>query len=215
MNNLNSSFAEKIALYDDKMITKVPYKDTDVSADQSRLFGNQFYKMGLFTQAIDSYNNCLISANNPELKGIAYANRAAAYLALHSDQDCLDSIRLAKECPLSANLMTKLSAREKIAIDRLQMEYSSDAICSVLPVELSYRHNKSMPSFAFCLTLRDSADPYRGIITTENLLPGDVLVVETPLAWLPRSFDKCEHCRRVCGSLKPCKCRLLVLQSEM
>lgn len=66
-----------------------------------------------------------------------------------------------------------------------------------------------MPSFAFCLTLKDAANPYGGIKTSENLLPGDVLAVEAPLAWIPKPTFQCEYCRRVCGSLKPCKCGLV------
>lgn len=188
------------------MVPNFRSKDAYFVANHNRQIGNEHYANLQFKEAIFAYNVSLCFSNSLEAKGIVFANRAAAYLALQSYQDCLDSFRLAKECPLPANIMKKVLAREKIAIEGLELkDMTSAAVDSSLPVQLSHRRNKRMPSFAFCLKLKD-ADPYGGIITTENILPGDVLVVEPPLSWLSRWTGNCDYCLRECGSLKPCKC---------
>lgn len=208
MKDKNVSIAEKIALFDLQYLPK--FNDDNDIANENMMLGNKYNGERRFQEAIDAFNLCLCASKSLEEQGIAYANRALTYLGLKSYQDCLDSIRLAKECPLSEQMMKNVVEREEMAIEGLESEVSNSGVADnsdIPPVELSYRRHKRIPSFAFCLKLKNASNPYGGIITTEDLLPGDVLVVEQPISQFAASCSKnCAHCMRRCGSLKPCDC---------
>lgn len=219
-NKKNGSFAEKIALFDCKIWPKFHCKNAHSLLNQQRMVGNEFYRNLQFDKAIVAYNVCLL-LSTLEFRGIAYANRAAAYLALGSYQDCLDSANLAKQYPLPRNTMIKVLAREKMAIEGLQiekvainMENTDLPSPSDQQLKLSYRRNKRMPSFAFCLKLKDAGNPYAGIITTENLLAGDVLVVEPTLTTHNKLNPLCDYCAGTSGSLQLCRCAKIVFCSS-
>lgn len=200
--SVSLSIGEQISLCDCKVWPKF-YMNKDSIAHEQRICGNQSYAIQEFDVAIKQYNLVLRFSTSIEDKGISYANRAAAYLALGCYQDCLDSVHLAKQCPLPAKTMMKVLAREIIAEEYLK----GCASGSELPDELSYRRHKRIPSFVFCIKLKDDSNPYGGIVTTENLLPGDILVKEAPLTTFARSIhNRCCNCLRNCGSLQPCDC---------
>lgn len=200
MHDTSVGVAEKVALFNSKLWPKLKY-DRNIRnywADDQRKIGNQFYMAQEYNKAIWKYNRVLILATSSETLGIAYANRSAAYFALSLYEDCLDSARLAKTCTLSTKVLHKVLARERMAIELNAIKVTNE---HVEPTHLSYRRHKLIPSFVHCLAPRN---PFGGIITTKNLLPGDVLVVEPPLATL--SFGMCGCCLRTCGSLQPCEC---------
>lgn len=213
MNRKNVSLAEKIALFDCNIWPKMQFtEDSYILTSQQRLIGNEHYRRRQFEEAIVAYNHCLYSTL--EDRGIAYANRAAAYLAMRSYQDCLKSVRLAKDCPLPANTLAKVLAREKMAFEGLEMGGVANVVeDTILPVQLSYRRNNRMPSFVFCLKLKDAVSPYGGIATSENILPGDVLVVEPPLTTFAKLNPMCDYCCGTSGSLQPCNCELVLFCS--
>lgn len=209
MNDENVTIAEKVALFDCTAWPKWRFQN-DSLAQERRVTGNECFKNLQFEYAVYSYNECVYYSTSLEFRGIAYANRAAAYLELCYYQDCLDSVLLEKECPLPAKTMIKVLAREKIAIAGLELEgVARRENDTIRTVELSYRRNKRLPTFVFCIKLKEAGNPYGGIITTENLLPGDVLVIETPLTTYTRSSNMCNNCLRNCGTLQPCKCGVM------
>lgn len=214
LNDENVTTAEKIDMFDCSTLPKGRLQNELIAQDQ-RKDGNRFFTALQFEEAIQSYNQSVSFSSSSEFRGIMFANRAAAYLKLHSYQDCLDSIRLAKECPLPAKIMMKVLAREKVAIEGLELyDGANEASCSDMPIELSYRRHKRIPSFVFCLKLKEAGNPYGGIITTKDLLPGDVLVIEPPLTKYTRSLGMCNNCFRSCGSLQPCKCGIMFCSPE-
>lgn len=185
-----------------------------IYADRMRKLGNQFYISQKYDDAITQYNLCLtFSGSTMEHQGLAYANRSAAYLGLNSYQDCLDSIRLAKECSLPTNVFQKVLAREKAAELSLK---ESKAVCDNKPPKLSYRRHKRISSFVYCLSSKDPHTPYQdfGIVTNKELQSGDVLIVEQALATLPGSVSECHNCLRQCGSLQRCDCSCLFCSPE-
>lgn len=211
MKKKKFSVAEKLELY---VVNTLPIFrfESAFLAENLRKVGNEFYKNELFHRAIQQYNKLLCFSKSLEIRGIAYSNLSAAYLALRSYQDCLESVRLAKDFPLPANIMLKVLEREKIALEGLKSkEYVPK---TNIPIELSYPRHEIVPSFVFFLELKDARNAYGGIITTKKLLPGDVVVVEPLLASYIKSFDMCTHCLRRCGSLQPCKCKFVLFCSQ-
>lgn len=200
----NISIADKIALFDRLQWPKLHVNKESI-ADEIKLRGNEYFSSQQFEAAITQYNKVLYFTSSREKMGIAYANRSAAYFALQCYRDCLDSVLLARECPLSVNILNKIQAREEMAIECLELEEIAKKHDDELekPIELSYRRHKLVSSFVHCLSLKDPLNPFGGIVTTKNLMPGDVLVVEPLTAF---SFSLCGHCLRSCGSLQPCIC---------
>lgn len=178
-------------------------------SDEFRMFGNESYQFQQYDKAIKEYNISLYYSS-VESHGILYANRAAAYLSLSLYQDCMDSIRLAKECPLPANVLKKVLARERVAIEGLKSEATDNKV----PIQLSYRRHKHISSFVHCLSPKDQRNQSAGIITTKNLLPGDILIIEPPLMTYNYHPGQCTNCLRECGSLQKCKCSELFCSHE-
>lgn len=210
LNDRNVTIAEKIALFD-CIFPKLRMFD-EYNAERIRKLGNQLYISHKYDVAIDKYNMCLtFSGPTIERHGIAYANRSAAYFALDSYQDCLDSIRLAKECSLPGDVLQKVLAREKMALLYLK---KSEEVSDNKPVALSYHCHKRISSFIYCLSPKLPHDPTAGIITNMNLLPGDVLIVEKALMTLPGTHTECHNCLRRCGSLQRCDCSYMFCSPE-
>lgn len=213
MKGENVCLAEKIALFDCEVWPK--WRTNDKIANQQRMLGNKYYESLQFEKAIAAYNECLCFSSCLEERGIAYSNRSAAYFALNSYQDCIESIRLAKECPLPANIKKKVLAREQLAVVSLETDEVRSGAMDEPPVKLSYSRSKYMPSFASCLDLQKSRNLYDGIVTTEFVCPGDVLVVGPPFMRNTKMDGICDYCFRVCGSLQPCSCGPIMFCSAM
>lgn len=209
LSNANLSIGEKISLYNCNIWPKLPYANESL-AEGNRIQGNELYKSMQYNEAIYKYNLSLCQSSSIESRGKAYANRAAAYLGLSLYRDCLDSVRLAKECALPTNLLRKVAAREKMALERLE----SEILDNNEPIELSYRRHKRISSFVYCLTPLKPRNLMQGIITNENLLPGDVLIVEPPVMIISGSVNECTNCLRKCGSLQPCECSYMFCSQE-
>lgn len=203
----NVGIAEKVALYDCKHWLAWSYNRESLAFEE-RMLGNVFYNHREYKMAIWKYNNALTLTKSSKKRGLAYANRAVAYLALKMYEDCLDSVSLAKDCVLPKNVLQKVLARERVALEHL----GSAEVDVKEPTKLTYRRHKQISSFVHCLSLKDPHNLFGGIVTTKNLLPGDVLVVEKPLAVITSGM--CNYCFRKCGSLKPCKCGSVMFCSE-
>lgn len=203
----NVGIAEKVALYDCTVWPKWEL-NREYMASEQRILGNNYYNNREFKKAIWKYNRVVILTKSSETLGLAYANRAAAYFALKRYEDCRDSARLAKECNLPKKVLAKVLARENAALDFLE----SAEIELKEPAKLSYRRHKQISSFVHCLSLKDPCNPFGGIVTTKNLLPGDILVVEQPL--VVNTCSMCAYCLRKCGSLQPCKCGSMMFCSQ-
>lgn len=177
----------------------------DLISEEVRLLGNQYYDCEDFDKAIDTYNIVIACSTSEQNRGVTYANRAAVYLATESYRECLLSIRLAKMCPLPAKTMLKVRAREQQALRGLKYEEKIKSNVA----ELSYPQNVRVPSFAIGLALKKNRDPFGGIVTTQDLKKGDVVIIEPPLAAFPvgdLNYALCTHCLQRSGGLYPCKC---------
>lgn len=188
-------------------ITKVKSSvDKEFLSEKGRLLGNKYYALGQFDRAIDTYNMVIALSTTEQNRGVTYANRAAVYLATESYRECLLSIRLAKLCPLPAKTIIKVRSRE---LEALRCRKYEDKVKENI-AKLTYSSNVQVPSFAFCLTLKNPRDPFGGIITTRDLKKGDIVIIEPPLAAFPVSdlnYTLCTHCLKRSGGLHPCKCR--------
>lgn len=139
LGNETVSFSEKIALFELARLTINPINSLNKALlyDTNRNKGNNYNNEKQFLLAIGSYIICLASSNQMN-RGIAYANRSAAYLALKLYQDCIESGNLAKEFLLPGNVLKKVLARERVAIECLKLEKIND---NSRTTELSYRRS--------------------------------------------------------------------------
>lgn len=185
----------------------------ELISEKGRLLGNQYYDCKDFEKAIDMYNVVIACSTTEQNRGVTYANRAAVYLATESYRECLLSIRRAKLCPLPLKTLVKVREREKQALRYLKHQCTNEA-----PVaKLSTKSHVQVPSFAYCLTLKNPCDPFGGIVTTQHLKKDDIVIIEQPLAVVPTgdlNFTLCTHCLQRSGGLHPCKCYQVMFCSK-
>lgn len=178
----------------------------ELISEKGRLLGNQYYDFSEYDRAIDTYNVVIACSTSEQNRGVTYANRAAVYLATKSYRECLLSIRLAKLCPLPPNTALKVRAREQEALRGL-LKYENQKKANV--AKLGYPPNERVPSFVRSLKLKDHHDPFGGVVATQDLKKGDIVIIEPPLAAFPAgdlNFALCTHCLQRSGGLHPCKC---------
>lgn len=96
LKNNSGGIADKIALFHRKVWPKIAYNKEFIAQEQ-RNIGNDFYNLHEFERAILHYNRVLVLTNSVEMMGIAYSNRSAAYFALMSYRNCLESAIFAFE----------------------------------------------------------------------------------------------------------------------
>ena len=122
---------------------------SDKLAEEYRNKGNALYASNQLLAAIEMYNQSLCYA---ETEGdlyhlsVGFANRSAVYFKLKMYQECLDSIRLAKEHKYPEQLLPKLRKREtncQEMINRNKKNEPKNIITNYRP-KLSYPANKKV-----------------------------------------------------------------------
>lgn len=122
---------------------------SDKKAEEFRNKGNSLYASNQFLAAIEMYNQSLCYA---ETDGdlyhlsVGFANRSAVFFKLKMYQECLDSIRLAKEHNYPDQLLHKLQKRESNCtemINRNRKNEPKNIITNFRP-KLSYPANKKV-----------------------------------------------------------------------
>lgn len=165
-----------------------------------RLSGNKHYGKQTnagYLVALKHYNEsvCYAEEDSEEL-GLGFANRSAVYFDLGLYDDCLQNIQLAKRT-VPARVINKLNNREKQCLERKHSEKMSPA-AGINP-ELSLPANDQIPFLAECLQLQRNEQFGRHIITTTDLLPGDVIGIEESFCStldLKFKYERCENCLR-------------------
>ncbi len=148
-----------------------------------------------YLAALKYYNKSICYAENEsEELGIGFGNRSAVFFELGLYDDCLDNIKLAKQCG-PARIIDKLIYREKLCLDREVSAKNSSS--PIVTPELSYPANEAIPFIANCLEMKRNEQYGRHIITTTDLKPGDVVATEEAFCTTMHhefQYARCEYC---------------------
>jgi SET and MYND domain-containing protein 4 len=130
-----------------------------------------------FTEALENYNQSLRYAP-PKSKSLsdAFWGRSKVYFEKQQYQKCLDNIQLAADsssCEEKCKSFTNFASecREKL---------SSVASADESLIALTQPAHQKVPFIADCLEVRENEIYGRFIMTTRDLIPGDVVVLEEP-----------------------------------
>lgn len=133
----------------------------------------------LYTEALENFNQCLRYApNKSQVLSDAFAGRAEVYFQVQHFQRCSDNIQLAIDTSLSEEKCKTLKAFQEKCREKL-MSISSDNSTRNL-ISLTKPAHKKIPFIADCLEVRENEIYGRFIMTTRDLSPGDVVVLEEP-----------------------------------
>lgn len=118
-------------------------------AEEYRNKGNALYASNQFLAAIEMYNQSLCYA---ETDGdlyhlsVGFANRSAVFFKLKLYQECLESVRLAKEHNYPEQLLPKLQKREANCIEMINRNRKNEPknIITNYRPKLSYPPNKKV-----------------------------------------------------------------------
>lgn len=203
--NLADDAADKIELVtrillEYKRIPKLFQKQKNNTISESlRQCGNEHYKQKHYFDALLSYNESICFAKNHSEKSehlsIAYANRSAIYYDLELYDICLHNIQLAKDCGYPERLLSKLVKREADCWEFMKKRKSQKR--SMPTIELSHLPHEKVPYISNCLALKESENFGRFIVTTKELIPGQIVALEDSFfnILLPEyRYQKCANC---------------------
>lgn len=192
-----------------------PKKQTvknNVKSKELREEGDIYFAMNnqtaMLFKAIELYNESICYAENDlgEELAIGYAKRSAVCFRLEQYKICLDNITLSKANGCPERFLQELNKREEDCFEELKKlfvnrEYEFD-------IKLSLKPHQHMPFAADCLQMKADKVCGRYIVTTQDLNPGEIIVVENPFVkvlsddW---TYQRCSNCLRASSSnLLPC-----------
>lgn len=146
-------------------------------SDTIREQGNAEFKSRRYRDSILSYNRALTKAGNDEDKiALCYANRSAAFMQLGYYTQCLHNIELA-EANYPREKLSKLHERREKCL-KLMSSQCRTVEAPRNPFEkLTYDVNPKLPFFINDLEMRENSQFGKHLVTTRNLMAGDVIAV--------------------------------------
>lgn len=170
----------------------------DKKSVEAREIGNTFYADDEFIEAIEMYNLSLCFAKSSINLALAYANRSAVCFELKMYSTCLENIELAKQHDYPAEKMTKLNERAEKC--RQMIKEGADTDESWLKpsgeeyLKLSHPPHPKLPYIADCLDVKYNQEFGRHVVTTKQLLPGEIICIESPFSSKLISGSPYKHC---------------------
>lgn len=164
--------------------------------------------------ALENFNQTLrFALPKSQLIADAYAGRAKLYCEMKHYQKSIDNIQLGIQVASANNNDEKVQTLKCIQDEILEKVSSSCDIQSDSEefFTLSHDIHKKIPFIAECLEVRENDVYGRYIMTTKDLKPGDIVVVEEPFYKIldPKSrHTRCSVClKQNLLDLLPCnKC---------
>jgi hypothetical protein len=148
-----------------------------------REIGNLKLAHGNLVEALLHYNRGLDFAfrkNDMKEASLCYANRSAAYLEMRDFPKCLENIKLALALDCPSDLAEKLEKRRDKCRE-LGKDFKKCGDYNLWKFfKLSYPANDKIPFIVNCLEMRETQKYGRGIFTTQQLFPGDIIAIEEP-----------------------------------
>ncbi|KAG5672493.1 hypothetical protein PVAND_002619 [Polypedilum vanderplanki] len=189
----------KLISMDGGYLEKVLEKN-DLHASNYRIEGNIRYSNSEFFRALVCYNKALAFAKSKELIALAYGNRSAVYFVIKRYDECLENIRFARLNSYPQEKIENLNEREKkcVNIKRSQKQGTDYGIWDY--IKLSYPANKEIPWIIEGLEMRTTKRYDRGIYTTQDLQPGDIICIEEISAIFNLDendyYNQCANCMK-------------------
>ncbi|KAG5672492.1 hypothetical protein PVAND_002618 [Polypedilum vanderplanki] len=190
--------------FDDQISDK-----TDIISTKYREEGNKYYSNSEFFKALVCYNKALAFAKSKELIALAYGNRSAVYFEIKRYDECLENIRFARLNSYPQEKIENLNKRKKKCLDikKNQVLNSDREIWNYC--KLSYPANKEIPWIIEGLEMRKTKKDGRGIYTTQDLQPGDIICIEEISAIFNLDendyYNQCANCMKTkMLNLVPC-----------
>jgi len=175
-------------------------------SDQCRKQGNELYKKAKYVQAMELYNKALCYAEKIDSKeaGLCFANRSAVFFHLGLPEVAIANIQLARNANYAAEKI--LDDREKKC--QKLMEQPKKANPAKDFFKLSYPAHEKTPFLANCIEIRETKKYGRGMYTTQDLKPGDIITNSGPVLksiFKNGVYKRCTNCLEVNDmNLLPC-----------
>lgn len=149
------------------------------SAEKFALIAGELLSAGKYTEALENFNQCLRYAESKsQVLSDAYAGRASAFFKSEQLENCLENIQCAIDTSVCDEKCKSLKAFQVTCLKEkknISSEKSDDQF-----IKLSLPAHKKIPFIAECLEVRENDVYGRYIMTTRDLNPGDVVVLEEP-----------------------------------
>ncbi|EDW10235.1 SET and MYND domain-containing protein 4 [Drosophila mojavensis] len=163
-----------------------------------RMLGNEQFslKNRKYFQALELYNKSICYAEpNSENLSIGYANRSAVFFEWKRYRECLANIELARKANYPERLRHKLDKRERDCQQLVQQQPPD-----IVPYnfKMSFDAHPQVPFIANCLEMRETPDEGRFIVTTQDLVVGDIVATEEPFCsslLAPMRYIRCSNCK--------------------
>jgi SET and MYND domain-containing protein 4 len=163
-----------------KNIRKISTMQSAKSNEQAGKFrevGSELLTQGKFFDALVAFNQslCLAEAGSREIS-LAFEGRSEVFFKLEEFEKCLRNIEAAREHDYPVDkLETLRECEEKCKI----LITKSSPKCELRNfVEMKLPKNEKIPFLADCIELRHCEKFGRFLITTRDLIPGDVIAIE-------------------------------------
>ena len=139
--------------------------------------GDNFLKQLKVYEALVAYNKSICFAEPGSLEiSLTFERRSEVFFNVAQYEKCLSNINAAREHGYPSDKIVYLNEREE-KCKILLKEATRDNVLIDYP-KLTYPPNEKIPFIVDCLQLREDKDFGRYVITTNNLIPGDVIAIE-------------------------------------
>lgn len=147
----------------------------DKKAKEFSAKGEKFLAEGKFSQALDSFNNCLrFTSIDSYESSLSYSARAKIFYNVKLFRECSENIQLAKSNDKAFDEDLRQIEKHVASVE------NNESVNKWEFFKLSHDANEKIPFIVNCLEVRENEFFGRYIATTKDLLPGDILIVEEP-----------------------------------
>lgn len=190
------------------------FRKDDDKADCFRLAGDRKFKNFEYVKAIESYNMSLCYAipESPKILS-GYLERASVYIQIELFDDALRNIDMGYVIAQDDSERQRLGIKKNKCLESMERLKSIMQYRKIIPKQLTpklaFAPRRNIPFAGNCLEITENDKFGRHIITTKDLSPGDILVLESPFSTvLDKSmiYKKCNNCNRSANfNLLPCQ----------
>lgn len=186
----------------------------DEKADCFRLAGDRKFKNFEYAKAVESYNTSLCYAVPESAKILmALLERASVFITIELFDEALQNIDLGYVIARDENERHLLGIKKNKCLEAMEKLKSIMQYRKIIPKQLtpklSFAPRRNIPFAGNCLEIAESDKFGRHVITTKDLSPGDILVLEAPFtSVLDKSmlYKRCNNCNRSNNyNLIPCQ----------
>lgn len=188
-------------------------KDEDRS-ERFKMAGDRHMKNYEYVKAMESYNASLSYATpeSPKLL-IGYLDRATVYNYVGLNDEALQNCEMGYMIARDDDEKHQLGLKRNKCLESMEKLKATAQFRRVIPKEctpkLSFPPRRNLPFGANCLEIIENERYGRHIITTKDLMPGDIVSMEAPVCKILDKnmlYKKCTNCLKAVNfNLIPCQ----------